>query len=108
MLRKQRILIAAARSVTKGHETVTEHGKPFEALASIYPQGDGITAQIYGLHPDEMRTLILPRNAEIKAMDAVWLPVDDPDSAAPWEVTGAPVYSRHITATLRRRVNFGG
>jgi hypothetical protein len=108
MLRKQRILIAAARSVTKGHETVTEHGKPFEALASIYPQGDGITAQMYGLHPDDIRLLILPRQYEIKAMDGVWLPGDDPGMPPTWEVIGAPVYSRHTSVTLRRRVIFGG
>lgn len=108
MLRKQRILIAPSYPVTQDHETKTEHGEPYEAFASIYPQGDGITAQIYGLHPDEMRLLILPRYIEIKEMDGVWLPRDDPDSPAPWEVTGAPIYSRHITATLKRRVNFGG
>lgn len=108
MLRKQRILIAPARAVTQAHETKTEHDAPYETYASIYPQGDGITAQIYGLHPDEMRLLILPRSAEIKALDAVWLPGDDPYSPAPWEVTGAPIYARHITATLKRRVNFGG
>lgn len=108
MLRKQRVLIAPSYPVTQGHETKTEHGEPYEAVASIYPQGDGITAQIYGLRPDEMRLMILPRSVEIKALDGVWLPGDDPCSPAPWEVTGAPIYARHITATLKRRVNFGG
>ena len=108
MLRRQKIRIASGYPATERHETRTEYGTPYDAFASIYPQSDGMTAQMYGLHPDDIRLLILPRQYEIKALDGVWLPGDDLGMPPQWEVIGAPVYSRHTSVTLRRRVIFGG
>lgn len=104
MLRKQGVYIACHEPVTRNHETVIEYGEPVECWASVYPQGDALSAQIYGLRPDDMRMLILPRYTQINEYDGVWLPGDDLAAPPPWEVTGAPVYSRHITATLKKRV----
>lgn len=108
MRRLQRYLsaILSARRVHTTNaigEKIEGWENPTEARASVFPMGDGVSAELYGERATNMRRIVIDKPISIEVNSGVWLP-GETDKEPPWRIVSVQTWPNHTEATLEKRV----